>query len=194
MTEREARLSCHSRRPFRPSRLPLPSFPPPPSVLPAVSPPVIPAVLSGNPSYRNPSSAGIQGRVGGKRKDSGCPITTVGHDRREAAPALPGCPITLVPDVCCGGTVGHDRERGFLARPSRRPSCHSRKFLAGIHLHREKRKDSGCPITTVGHDRREAAPALPGCPITLVPDVCYRGTVGHDRVLARRHASARRVE
>ena len=56
-----------------------------------------------------------------------------------------GCPITLVPDICYRGTVGHDRERLSFCHArsstcharsstchSRLPTCHARKFLAGI--------------------------------------------------------------
>ena len=114
-------------------------FLPLPSVIPAVSTLVIPTL----PLLSFPRSPFCHSRrflagihlQGEKRKDPGCPIKIVGHDRRRL--------------------VGHDSEMPPLPRPSRRlPLCHSRRFLAGIHLQREKRKDPGCPIKTVGHDRR----------------------------------------
>ena len=43
-----------------------------------------------------------------------CRRTRMTGKRKDA-----GCPITLVPDICYRGTVGHDRERLF-------PTCHSR--------------------------------------------------------------------
>ena len=56
-------------------------------------------------------------------------------------------------------------------RPSRKsPFCHSRKFLAGIH-----------PTARLPFSLAAPGPALTGCPITVVPDVCSRGTFRHDR-------------
>ena len=129
--------SCHSRRsPFLSfPQVPLPVIPAcPPSCHSRMSPflsfphALLPVIPAGTPSCHsrmpsschsrrhpflsfpqvfsgNPSSTGIRGKENGKKKDA-------------------GCPITLVPDICYRGTVGHDRERP-LPRPSRKaPSCH----------------------------------------------------------------------
>ena len=111
----------------------------PSPVLPAVSSSVLPAPtlvfsaisLSVIPDIFNRESI-FRGNPGG------------GHDRayrmREKKKDS-GCPITLVPDIGYRGTVGHDREKPpSLSGPARRLLfCPSRKFLAGIHLRREKR-------------------------------------------------------
>ena len=70
-----------------------------------------------------------------------------------------------------GETFRHSRHLPSVMPAA--PSCHSRKFQAGIHLSiiqgraGGKRKDTaGCPITTVGHDREGGRPFRP--PITTV--------------------------
>ena len=94
----------------------------------------------------------------------------------------------VMPDICP------------LSCPTPAP-CHSRQPLSGIHPQGEQRKDAGCPIPTVGHDRRRCRPsrlpatrpcpsrrqALLSCPTfapcpsrhppPVIPDILYRESI-----------------
>ena len=117
--------ACHSYRP------PL-SFPP---------------VFSGNPSSREFRGSGNDKayRMTEKRKDAGCPITTVGHDRERGGPVLPVVSPLSFPQVFSGNPSSRESRRSGHNKASRMT---------------EKRKDAGCPITTVGHDSERRPPHL----------------------------------
>ena len=103
---------------------------------------------------------------GGRERTLDARLKPSGMTERERPPSLLSCPLPP------SGPA-----RRLLFRPSRPhpcfsrhlPLCHSRRFLAGIHLQREKKKDPGCPIKTVGHDRERGH--RPSCPARFLPPV-----------------------
>ena len=142
-----------------------------PSVLPAVPLLSFPQVFSGNPSSGESRRSGHDkaSRMTEERKDAGCPITTVGHDSERCLPhlffpsgsphlsfpqsplcpsrslpsVLPAVPLLSFPPVFSGNPSSGESRRSGHDRASR---------MTG------KRKDAGCPITTVGHDRERGGP------------------------------------
>ena len=169
--------SCHSRRLLL-------SFP----QVPLLS---FPQVFSGNPSWQRCGRSSIASSAAQGPSLSGCPITTVGHDREQSQRhkmppyELPARLPNWHPDRSVGPRLTRP-DQSPKPQSSKNSSCHSRRLLLSfpqVPLLSFPQVFSGnpswqrCGRSSIASSAAQG-PSLSGCPIT---------TVGHDREQRRRH-------